>query len=72
MYVRTFCFSNKKQYNVFLSFMSSFSLFALQLSKILLTVLTKKKDICLFDGNLREVNVSFKTRGDVSVILINI
>jgi len=37
-----------------------------------LTVLTKKGDVCLFIENLREVNVHFKTKRDVSVILINL
>jgi hypothetical protein len=37
-----------------------------------LTVLIVKGGVCLFNKNLREVSVSFKTRGDVSVILINL
>jgi len=28
--------------------------------------------VCLFDRNLREVNVSFKTRGGLTIILINL
>jgi len=35
-------------------------------------VLEEKGNICLFDENSREVSVSFKTRGDVIVILINL
>jgi len=31
-----------------------------------------KGGVCQFDKNLREVSVSFKTRGDVSVILIDL
>jgi hypothetical protein len=37
-----------------------------------LTVLEEEEGVCLFDENLREINVSFKIRGDVSVILINL
>jgi len=33
--------------------------------------LMKKGGVCVFDENLREVNVCFKTRGGVSVILVN-
>jgi hypothetical protein len=36
------------------------------------TVLTWKVGVNLYDENLREVIVYFKTRGDVSVILINL
>jgi hypothetical protein len=35
-------------------------------------MLMEKGGVCLFDNNLREVNVSFKTRGSVSVILVNL
>jgi len=35
-------------------------------------VLMKKSDVCLFDENLREVSVYFKTRGDVTFILIEL
>jgi len=38
----------------------------------ILTVLIVKGSVCQFDENLREVSVSFKTRGDVSVILIDL
>jgi len=37
-----------------------------------LTVLIDKGDVCLFHKNLREVHVSFKIRGGVNVILINL
>jgi len=37
-----------------------------------LTVLTCKGGVSLYDENLREVIVCFKTREDVSVILINL
>jgi hypothetical protein len=37
-----------------------------------LTVLEEEEGVCLFDENLREINVSFKIRRDVSVILINL
>ena len=33
---------------------------------------TTKGGVCLLNENLREVIVYFKTRGDVSVILINL
>jgi len=32
----------------------------------------KKRNICLFDENLREVSVYFKTRGGVIAILIEL
>jgi len=35
-------------------------------------VLTKKGGVCLYVENLKEVNVHFKTRGNVSAILINL
>ena len=35
-------------------------------------MLEVEEGVCLFDENSREVSVSFKTRGDVSVILINL
>ena len=37
-----------------------------------LTVLIKKGGVCQFVDNLSEVNVHFKTIGNVSVILINL
>jgi hypothetical protein len=49
--------------------------FLLKKKKLLtdnLTVLVKKGDICLFNENLREVGVYFKTRGDVSFNLIEL
>jgi hypothetical protein len=33
-------------------------------------VLIEKGGVCVFDKNLREVSVSFKIRGGVSVILL--
>jgi len=35
-------------------------------------VLTKKGCACLFYENLREVSVSFETRGGISVVLIKL
>jgi hypothetical protein len=35
-------------------------------------VLIEKGGVCVFDENLREVNVCFKTRGGVSAILVNL
>ena len=35
-------------------------------------MLIVKGGVCQFDENLREVSVSFKTREDVSVILIDL
>jgi len=40
--------------------------------KIKLMVLMKKGGACVFDENLREVRICFKTRGGVSVILVNL
>jgi hypothetical protein len=37
-----------------------------------LTVLIEKGGVCLFKKNLREVCVSFKTKGGVPVILVNL
>lgn len=35
-------------------------------------VLTEKGRVCIFDKNLRKVNVSFKTKKGVCVILIDL
>jgi len=37
-----------------------------------LMVLMEKGGVCVFDDNLREVNVCFKIRGSVNVILVNL